>query len=217
MFSIFDPGAPSLKKRSTDPKWTQEERLQFAIAAADALAEIHGTKDQDDTQIVHRNLSPETMLVGAKNRPIFTGFDVARAEFTRTLPPKRIETQPPEWIAPELAGEDLSKASIFSDAYSLCASLKSALNGNADADFLLSKGLVSDPESRISPADLKTGLERLLGPVEAVAPVHRAQPHVPRAEFWCEGTEVLFKGRKLEILTPVSVPVVLGELSRLLN
>jgi len=200
MFSIFDPGAPSLKKRSADPKWTQEERLQFAIAAADALAEIHGTKDQDDTQIVHRNLSPETMLVGAKNRPIFTGFDVARAEFTRTLPPKRIETQPPEWIAPELAGEDLSKASIFSDAYSLCASLKSALNGNADADFLLSKGLVSDPESRISPADLKTGLERLLRPVEAVAPVHRAQPHVPRAEFWCEGTEVLFKGRKLEIL-----------------
>jgi serine/threonine protein kinase len=200
MFSVFDPGAPSLKKRSTDSKWTPEERIQFAIAAADALAEIHGTKNEDDTQIVHRNLSPESILVGPKNRPIFTGFDVARAEFTRTLPPMRIDAQPPEWIAPELAGEDLSKASICSDVYSLCVSLKSALTGDTAVDLLLSKGLVADPGARISAFDLKAEMELLLKPVVAAAPRHNAEPHVPRAEFWCEGTEVLFKGRKLEII-----------------
>lgn len=199
MFSVFDPGAPSLKKREADPKWTPEERLQFAAAAADALAEIHGTKDLDDTQIVHRNLSPETILVGAKNRPIFTGFDVARAEFTRTLPPKRIDNQPPEWIAPELAGEDLSKASIASDVYSLCASLKQTLLGNPEISSLLSKGLTTDPQSRITAADLKGELDLLLKPV-AVNTIRKAEPHAVPAEFWCEGTEVLFKGRKLEVI-----------------
>ncbi|TLD71671.1 hypothetical protein FEM03_05905 [Phragmitibacter flavus] len=218
MFSVFDPGAPSLKKRGADPKWSLEERIQFAVAAADALAEIHGSKDEDDTQIVHRNLSPESILVGAKNRPIFTGFDVARAAFTRTLPPRRIDTLPPEWIAPELAGEDLSKASMCSDVYSLCASLRSALGGEDAADLLLSKGLTDDPALRISAADLKAELELLIKPVEATALVHNREPHVPRAEFWCEGTQVLFKGRKLEIIASLGAGGIgrtfkVGELS----
>jgi serine/threonine protein kinase len=200
MFSVFDPCAPSLKKRTADSKWTPEERIHFAIAAADALAEIHGTKDEDDTRIVHRNLSPETILVDSKNKPIFTGFDVARAEFTRTLPPLRIDKEPPTWIAPELAGEDLSKASICSDVFSLCASLKSALNGNTDVDLVLSRGLNPDPALRISAADLKAALGSLLKPEVSVTPIHKVESHVPPAEFWCEGTEVLFKGRKLEII-----------------
>jgi hypothetical protein len=200
MFSIFDPAAPSLKKRATDKKWEANERLQFAIAAADALAEIHGTKDLDDTQIVHRNLSPETILVGAKNRPIFIGFDVARAEFTRTLPAKRIEENPPGWVAFELAGHDLSKASVYSDVWALCASLEIALAGNDAAIEVCAKGLAQDPQARISSGDLKAALEALLKP-ETSAPAKKHEPLVPPAEFWCEGTEVPFKGRKLEILS----------------
>lgn len=199
MFSIFDPAAPSLKKRAGDQKWAANERLEFAIAAADALSEIHGTKDLDDTQIVHRNLSPETILVGAKNRPIFIGFDVARAEFTRTLPAKRIEENPPGWVAPELAGQDLSKASVYSDVWALCASLEIALAGNDAALAICAKGLTKDPKARISSGDLKAALEALLKP-ETSAQARQHEPPVPAAEFWCEGTEVPFKGRKLEIL-----------------
>jgi serine/threonine protein kinase len=199
MFSVFDPAAPSLKKRASDHSWTLEERVQFAAAAADGLAEIHGTKDQDDTKIVHRNLSPETILVGARNKPIFTGFDVARAEFTCTLPPKRIDAQTQMWIAPELAGEDLSKASVASDVYSLCASLKTAFKENTEIYSLLHKGLAAEPESRISVTELKAGLENLLKPA-AELPTQREVTHVSPAEFWCEGTEILFKGKKLEVI-----------------
>ncbi len=199
MFSIFDPAAPPLKKRGADARWTVEERLLFAKEAAEALAEIHGSKDQDDSQIVHRNLSPETILVGAKNRPIFTGFEVARAEFTRTLPPKRIDDNPPAWIAPELAGEYLSKASTASDVYALCASLKEVLTGHPDATSLLSRGLEGDPGSRISAAELKAGLESLAMPADPL-PANRGDSSPPNVEFWCEGTEITFRGRKFEII-----------------
>jgi serine/threonine protein kinase len=199
MFSIFDPGAPSLKKRSSDQKWTTEERIRFACDSADALAEMQGMKNLDDTQIVHRNLSPYTILVGAKNRPILIGFDVARAAFTRTLPSKRIEAQPPEWVAPELAGADLSKASIYSDVYALCASLKTVLEGIPAAQICCAKGLTKEPESRITALELKAEFQQLLTP-QRVIPEKPAESLVPRAEFWCEGTEIPFKGRNFEIL-----------------
>jgi serine/threonine protein kinase len=200
MFSIFDPAAPSLKKRAGDKKWTAIERIDFAVAAADALAEIHGTNDLDDTQIVHRNLSPETILVGAKNRPIFVGFDVARTEFTRTLPAKRIEENPPGWVAPELVGQDLSRASVHSDVWALCASLEIALEGNDEALAICARGLDKEPLARISSRELKEALEALLKP-KTTTQAKQNEPPVPAAEFWCEGTEVPFKGRKLEILS----------------
>ncbi len=199
MFSIFDPVAPTLQKRSEDQKWSLNERLQFAHAAADALTEIHGTKDTDESQIVHRNLSPSTILVGAKNRPILIGFDLARTPFTRTLAPKQIDASPPRWVAPELAGKDLSRASIHSDVYALCVSLEIILTDHRDALELISQGLTENPLSRISASDLREGLTTFLVPLSSSGAI-QTRTSAPRAEYWCEGTEISFKGRTFEIL-----------------
>lgn len=203
MFSIFDPGAPSLRRRVGDQGWSVEDRLLFAASVAEALAEVHGVKEKNDTQVVHRNLSPDTILVGANNRPVFSGFDMARLTCTKTLIVKTAPVEPADsWIAPELTGGDLSKASTQSDIYAICGSLLSALSASPDAVSILQKGLVQEPSRRISLDQLKQELERLSRAKEngLAEPSLVEAPSLLKAEFWCEGTEIVIKRLKLEVI-----------------
>lgn len=61
-FTIIDPAAPSIEERVADSSWNTMARIAFARSAARALIELHGTST-NEALIIHRNLSPKTILV----------------------------------------------------------------------------------------------------------------------------------------------------------
>jgi serine/threonine protein kinase len=63
-FTVFDPDAPTVEKRASDQTWNFEQRLDFARQTLRALKDIHGLTDEQQVAIVHRNLSPNALLVG---------------------------------------------------------------------------------------------------------------------------------------------------------
>lgn len=76
-FTLFDPGAASVRERTNDKQWHLHQRAEFAVSAFEGLAALHGLTDPDAGPIVHRNITPDTLLVGARNQPLFTGFHLA--------------------------------------------------------------------------------------------------------------------------------------------
>jgi hypothetical protein len=73
-FTIVDPAAASLAERAEDSTWPAEGRAEFARNAVQALSEFHSVQ-QDGQALVHRNLTPGTLLVRFNNTPMLTGFD----------------------------------------------------------------------------------------------------------------------------------------------
>ena len=91
-FSILDPGAPSLAKRARDSNWDIHSRLAFALNAVRSLKQLHSVSDGPQ-QFLHRNLTPDTILVAEDDSPILTGFELARipAEITlASVPPNLV-------------------------------------------------------------------------------------------------------------------------------
>ncbi|MCX8071101.1 MAG: hypothetical protein N3C12_01435 [Candidatus Binatia bacterium] len=83
-FTIVDPDAPSLRERSTDTTWAVRELIAFAVRALAALRELHATKD-GGAPTLHRNLSPNTILVRHDNTPLLTGMHLARIPGDETI------------------------------------------------------------------------------------------------------------------------------------
>jgi len=73
-FTVVDPAAPSIEERETDALWDTAARLAFARSAVHALEELHKAGAGHEP-LVHRNLTPKTILVKYDNSPILTGFD----------------------------------------------------------------------------------------------------------------------------------------------
>jgi hypothetical protein len=73
-FTVVDPAAPSLSERAGDPTWGAGTRVELARNTVQALVEFHGVQIDGQT-LVHRNLTPKTILVRFDNKPILTGFD----------------------------------------------------------------------------------------------------------------------------------------------
>ena len=109
-FTIVDPAAPSLADRMNDDGWTTDSRLLFARDTVRALTELHEA-GSDDEPIVHRNLTPQTILVRHDNSPIFTGFDRTRIpsdiSVASNTPPA---TDYPTTVAPEIQAQGLTSA-----------------------------------------------------------------------------------------------------------
>ncbi len=153
-FSLVDPGAPSVAERCSDRRWELAERRQFAVLALRALAEIHAC-DRDGVGFVHRQISPQTLLVASDNQPVFTAFDLARISGTMTVSPG---AQPPtadNWIAPEVRTQGLGVADQRSDVFALCATLRLIFTGITDdeavsASEALVAGLAEQPDQRPS-------------------------------------------------------------------
>ena len=197
-FTVTDPLAPALEKRASDRFWDTPARLAFARAALNALIQLHG-ETVDDAPILHRNLTPETVLVRHDNTPIFTGFELSKIPSERSV----ASAGPPtgEWppsTAPEVRVQGLHAADTRSDRYALCASLRVLFEGRKDdtsrqALDVLASGMTDDSSQRSDPSALDARLSELLGESPPAPPP-------PPARFWTEDQIVPFRGSRYRVV-----------------
>ncbi len=149
--------------------------------------------------MLHRNLSPETILVMHDNSPVFTGFEQARIPSDVTLAGS---VEGSEWshvVSPEIRNGGIGAATSQSDIYSLSASLQALFaenNGDwqsREAAEALEGGLTVDPNGRAQLTELERELARLLG--EEVSPTPP-----PPVRYWTEDQVVTFRGREYRIV-----------------
>jgi hypothetical protein len=122
-FTVVDPAAPCIENRASDNSWKLTARLSFARSVVRALVELHSTDPESGT-VIHRNLTPKTILVKHDNTPLLTGFGLAK--LPSELSVGAAVTPQGGWgpaVAPEVREKGLSAADERSDVYSLCASL----------------------------------------------------------------------------------------------
>lgn len=205
-FTLFDPGAPTLAARDADTSWTASDRIEFAANACLALHEIHGLTDPESVKIVHRNISPQSVLVGSRNEPIFVNFSLSRLPNTQTL--GAIEPTNSEYDPPEVRTGGLAAASQFSDIYSLCSTLMTLFSTGGDAVVetvrnTLLLGCNEAPSSRISLKDLESVLRGCL--IQNIAPELPFAPpsegEIPPADYWSEGQLLPFQDKTFRIIS----------------
>lgn len=199
-FTVADTVAPSIEERSTDDSWDSRARLRFAHHAVRALGELHES-GRDEEPMVHRNLTPRTVLVRHDNTPILTGFQYARIpEEVTVASAGSTEDLDPE-MAPEVRAQGRSAADHRSDIYSLSACLQQLFKHRADeksrkAAEALSGATADAPEMRTNVAGLETALSALLG-----RPLPASEPPHPPARFWTEDQVVPFRGQSYRIVS----------------
>ncbi len=190
-FTIVDPAAPSLADRMNDEGWNTDARLFFARDTVRALIALHEAGSDDDS-MVHRNLTPQTILVSHDNSPIFTGFDRTRipsdVSVVSSSPPA---TDYPTTVAPEIHAQGLTAADQRSDVYSLCACLTTLFSESGDslgtdAREILAAGIAPQPNERCQLDKLDKSLSELLGESEPL-------PITPPARFWSEDQIIPFR------------------------
>ena len=197
-FTVTDPLAPSIEKRATDRSWDTPARLAFARAALKALGALHG-ETVDNAPILHRKLTPETILVRHDNTPIFTGFELSKipSELSVASAGPRSGEWPPQ-TAPEVRTQGLHAADARSDRYALCASLRVLFEGREDntsrqALHVLASGMTDNPTQRSDPSALDAHLSELLGESPPA-------PQPPPARFWTEDQIVPFRGSRYRVV-----------------
>ncbi len=196
-FTVADPAAPGLIERSADDEWDSTARVSFARTAVRAVQELHAARDGDEP-LLHRNLTPRSILVRHDNSAILTGFEHARipAEVTVASPPGAYERD--DTVAPEVRAHGRGGADRRSDVYALCASLSVLFDGRDDeparaATQAMAGGTAPDPAARASLADLDRSLSELLGESPPTPPA-------PPARFWTEDQVVRFDGQDYRIV-----------------
>ena len=197
-FTIADPGAPSLESRGSDRSWSFRQRLKFARRAVQALKELHDSGD-DSEPMLHRNLSPRTILVRHDDSPVFTGFLHTRIPAAATVASADRADSEDCFRAPEVQAQGRSAADRRSDTYSLCAALAVLFQGMENPDSpralaALALGAEPKPRVRSSLKELEASLSKLLG-----EPVTEPSPEPPPARFWSEDQEVRFRNRDYRI------------------
>ena len=193
-FTVADPAAPSVEERAADGTWDAKARLAFARQAVEALMELHEAGEGEEPML-HRNLTPGTILIRHDNTPILTGFQHARIPADVTVAVSgSAEDEWDEAVAPEIRQQGLGAADRQSDVYSLCASL-SVLFAERDeeASMVLAEGKVDDPAERTTLEELRGSLSALLGESPVVV--------APPARFWTEDQVVDFRDRKYRIVS----------------
>lgn len=197
-FTVIDPSAPSIKDRARDHSWDSTARIDFARKAISALAELH-EMSSDKAVIVHRNLSPNSILVKHDNSPVLTGFDQAKIPSNVSV---ASSVQPPwGWeatVAPEVRTRGLAAADHRSDVFSLCSSLRILFQKKDEISQrvlkVLKEGSKEQAEQRASLGDLQKAFSELLG--ESLP-----APNPPPARFWTEDQIVRFRDRDYRIVS----------------
>lgn len=205
-FTVVDPVAPSIEKRSDDSTWTVSDRLQFAARTLRALNELHHAGRDNATPLVHRNISPKSVLVTAVNQPLFADLSLARIPNAETVSNIAHSFAGREaFTAPEVLVGGLSVADQRSDVFALCASLVTLFEPSSDslalaATTLLREAMVAAADQRSALNDVAERLDGLtsssLRPTEAVLVV----PALPPARYWSEDVIVPFNGRHYQII-----------------
>jgi serine/threonine protein kinase len=197
-FTLVDPAAPSIEERVLDASWESEARLAFARNTVRAVRELHEAGGGNEP-MVHRNLTPKTILVKHDNSPILTGFERTRIPSDTSVASTGATAR--DWAsttAPEIRTQGLGAADSRSDVYSACACLTRLFEGRLDEVSrrtvqILGKGLADEAERRSSLPDLEVALSGLLG--ESAPPLV-----LPPARFWTEDQVVRFRERDYRIV-----------------
>lgn len=207
---LVDPCAPPLADRSRDRAWSQAERLYFASKALEALRELHEFGESGRERLVLRTISPNTVLVGSGNLPVFIDFHFSRLPGQATVV-RGSEVVPKDpWIAPEILAGGWQAASQSSDIFALCTVLKAVLEGEfegrseevcARAIDVLEKGRREKPEDRIPDLRVLAGELESLATQAASGTTSSETKGNPSVEFWSEGTLVTFKNRRLRVVS----------------
>ena len=198
-FTVVDPAAPCVEDRSSDNSWHTPARLSFARSVVGALVELHGT-DPEGGPVLHRNLTPKTILVKHDNTPFLMGFGLAK--LPSELSVGAAGAPPGGWdpaVAPEVREKGLSVADQRSDVYSLCASLAVLFDETEEHQaeeimVALHKGMAENPEDRPNLQALEAAFSKLLGESIPSAPP-------PPARFWTEDQIVRFRDRDYRIIS----------------
>ena len=191
-FTVADPAAPSIAERAEDDSWSLEARVSFARDAVRAVRQLH--EAGADGPMVHRNLTPRTVLVRYDNSPILTGFEYARIPTEMTVASAGSNSEWDKSVAPEVRDQGRGAADRRSDVYSLCASLRTLFAGGEDVDRILAGGTEQEPSARAELPELDRKLSKRLG--ESVP-----APPPPPARFWTEDQVVRFAGSDYRIVT----------------
>src|SRR5690606_21939188 len=97
-----------------------------------ALAEFHDAGEGDE-HLVHRNLTPWTLLVRHDNTPLLTGFELTKIPSETSVASSSLPSgERPPWMAPEVQRMGWGAAGPRSDIYSLCFSLSVLFEGRID-------------------------------------------------------------------------------------
>ena len=165
-FTVSDPAAPSIEERASDNSWDTQTRLGFARNTIHALTELHAAGVGDEPML-HRNLTPDTILVKHDNTPILTGFEHARIPAEITVA-SAAAIGDDVTVSPEVRAHGRAAADRRSDVYSLCASLtllfKERKDGvSSEIVKILSKGMAHDSKTRRSLSDLASSLSKRQG------------------------------------------------------
>lgn len=196
-FTVVDPAAPSLAGRAEDVSWVTASRIEFARNAVKAMEDFHSVHPGGEI-LVHRNLTPNTILVRHDNTPILTGFDRTRIPSDVSVASGvSVVDADSSTIAPEIIKSGLAAADCRSDVYSLCASLTVLFAGDDDlsrrARDILTKGTAPTPSDRATLGELQRQFAELLG-------ISQPRPAPPPARFWTEGQVIEFRDRDYRIV-----------------
>ena len=200
-FTVADPAAPTIEERAADESWDTNARLSFARGAVRALVEFHEAGTDGDEPMVHRNLTPGTILVKHDNSPILTGFEHTRIPADISVASVAPGRNRDDAASPEVRAQGRGAADHRSDVYSLCASLTVLFKDRQDDESLhalqiLAKGMGEEPKTRISLDDLFQSLSHMLGEF-----IPKPEPEPPPARFWTEDQVVLFRGQSYRIVS----------------
>ena len=191
-FTVVDPAAPSIQQRASDASWCPDARLAYARSATRALQQLHEAGYQGEAML-HRNLTPETLLVKHDNSPVITGFDQARIPTDVTIATAQSMDSSPT-TAPEVRKQGRGAADRRSDVYSLCASLMTLFEPSHEVAEVLGQGMVDEPNARPNLLDLSRSLARLLGESPR-------KPPAPPVRFWTEDQQVPFQEHEYRIVS----------------
>lgn len=196
-FTLIDPAAPTIADRIPDRSWNPRSRVEFACRALEALRELHEAGGKELT-ILHRNLTPQTILVTSDNQPLFTGFQWAHLpDHVSIGSTALIQEFAPQFLAPEVRANGLAAADRRSDLFSLCASLVEILQelpGVEEPREILEDALKENPKERPTIEEIVVRLRTWLG--DSVPPLV-----APSAKFWSEGQEIPFGKRHYRIVS----------------
>ena len=149
--------------------------------------------------MVHRNLTPSTILVKHDNSPILTSFEHARI-------PADVSVASPadgkDWdavVSPEVRAQGRGAADLRSDILFALRVSRDLVRGRKDdvgvkASEVFVLGMDDNPAGRSSLSDLDAFLSDLLG-----EPVPGPPP--PPARFWTEEQTVSFRGQSYRIVS----------------
>ncbi len=202
-FSYSDPVAPSIEKKSFDTEWGDDGKIGFAQACFEQLAQIHGCFEE---AVLHRRISPKTVLVRSDNRPVFVGFEFARLPGAETVAgAAAAESFSEDWIAPELCTGDLSLASTKSDVYAMSAVLKLLISGGSGERIdacsrVLDRGLTERPQDRPEAKQLAVSLAECAQDQPAK---HEQAQHAAPPEYWDEATVRELNRRRYRVVQPL--------------